>query len=139
MNLDQVKLSIATAHHDVEKARLELAYAMGLTTALPYELAPEMDYARPDVDPEQALQRATADRSELHRQDAQIASLKSQAAAAKQSVYPSIYGRMAFRIEGEGAEQPGFVVGIGIQGVIFDGFAAAAKPGISCCSFSSSP
>jgi outer membrane protein len=127
MNLDQVKLSIATAHHDVEKARLELAYAMGLSTALPYDLAPEIDYDQPDVDLEQALQHAMADRSELHRQDAQIAALKSQAAAAKQAAYPSIYGRMAFRIEGEGAEQPGFVVGIGIQGVIFDGFATAAK------------
>jgi outer membrane protein len=127
MNLDQVKLSIATAHHNIEKARLELAYAMGLTTALPYDLAPEIDYDQPDVDLEQALQHAMAERSELHRQDAQIASLKSQAAAAKQSAYPSIYGRMAFRIEGEGAEQPGFVVGIGIQGVIFDGFATTAK------------
>jgi len=127
INLNQVKLSIAKAHHDVENARLDLVYAMGLTTALPYELAPEVEYHEPDVDLEQALQRALAHRSELHRQDAQIASLKSQAAAAKQSAYPSIFGRMAWRIEGEGAEQPGFVVGIGVQGVIFDGFATAAK------------
>jgi len=100
---------------------------MGLNTALPYELAPEVDPDQRDVDLKDELQNALAHRSELRQQDAHLAALNAQAAAAKQSVYPTIFGRMAFRIEGEGAEQPGFVVGIGIQGTIFDGFATAAK------------
>jgi len=127
MNLDQAKLTLATARHDAESARLRLAAAMGLNTALPYELTPEVDPDQRDVDLKAELQSALAHRSELRQQDAHLAALNAQAAAAKQSVYPTIFGRMAFRIEGEGAEQPGFIVGIGIQGTIFDGFATAAK------------
>lgn len=127
MNLDQAKLNLATARYDVESARLQLADAMGLKTVLPYELAPEVHADKPDVDLEHALQRALAQRSELQQQDARIAALKSHAAAAKQSVYPTIFGRLAYRVEGQGAEQPGFVAGIGIQGTIFDGFATTAK------------
>jgi outer membrane protein TolC len=127
MNLDQSKLTLATARHDTESARIQLAAAMGLSTALPYELTPEVDHDQRDVDLKDELQSALAHRSELRQQDAHLAALNAQAAAAKQSVYPTIFGRLAYRIEGEGAEQPGFVVGIGIQGTIFDGFATAAK------------
>lgn len=127
MNLDQGKLSLATARHDVDSVRIELAAAMGLDTALPYELAPEIaDDTRP-IDLELELQSALAYRSELHHLDARIAALNAEAAAAKQSVYPTIFGRLAYRVEGAGAEQPGFVAGIGIQGTLFDGFATAAK------------
>jgi outer membrane protein TolC len=127
MNVDQVKLNVATARHDVENARIQLAFAMGLTTALPYDLAPEIDPDRRDVNLEQTLQSALTRRNEVHRQEAQIAALRAQAAAAKEAAYPTIFGRMAWRIEGEGAEQPGFVVGIGLQGTLFDGFATPAK------------
>ena len=59
--------------------------------------------------------------------DAHHAALQAQASAARQSVYPRIFGRLEYRIEGEGASQPGFIVGIGIQGTLFDGFSTAAK------------
>jgi outer membrane protein len=127
MDLDQAKLSLSTAHYDVEGARIQLAGAMGLNTELPYELAPKVDRDQPGVDLNDHLRLALANRSELRQLDAHINALKALAAAAKQSVYPTIFGRMDYRIRGEGAQEAGFIVGIGVQGTIFNGFATAAK------------
>ena len=100
---------------------------MGLNTALRSELAPDLELDKPDVDLKDELRSARVHRSELRQQEARIAALNAQAAAAKQSAYPTVFGRLAYRIEGAEAEQPGFVAGIGIQGPLFDGFAIAAK------------
>ena len=53
--------------------------------------------------------------------------MKSSVLAAKRKAFPTIFGRLEYRLEGRGASQPAFLVGVGIQGPIFDGFANVAK------------
>jgi outer membrane protein len=127
IDLDQGHLQFATAQHDVANARIQLAHAMGLETDLPYDLAPVLADDKRAFDLEHELQNAFAHRFELRHLDAYHDALQAQASAARQSVYPRIFGRLEYRIEGEGASQPGFVVGIGVQGTLFDGFLTAAK------------
>jgi outer membrane protein TolC len=53
--------------------------------------------------------------------------MKANLKASKQDYYPTIFGRTAYRIKGEGATQPGFIAGIGVQFPIFEGFSTISE------------
>jgi outer membrane protein TolC len=125
--LDTTLLTVSTAHHDVAKAKIELAHAMGMPLDAPYELEPVLVGQPLQIPLEHALHDALVLRHEIQSVAAREEAMQSSVLAAKRDAYPMIFGRLEYRIEGEGADQPAFIVGVGIQGPIFDGFANAAK------------
>ncbi len=58
---------------------------------------------------------------------AQLKSDKANIAAARAEFYPILYGRVAYRFEGDGAETPAFIAGAGARIPIFQGFSRFAK------------
>ncbi len=53
--------------------------------------------------------------------------MRANVKVSKKEFYPEIFGRTAYRFEGEGAETPAFIVGVGIRFPIFEGFSRFAK------------
>lgn len=125
--LDTTTLTVATAEHDVALAKIELAHAMGVPMDTSYELEPMLVAQPRDIPLERAIDDALAFRHEIQSAAAREEAMKSSVLAAKRKAYPTIFGRLEYRIKGEGASQPAFIVGVGIRGQIFDGFANAAK------------
>lgn len=127
ITLDTTVLTMATAKHDVAKAKIELAHAMGMPMDTPYELEPVLMAQPRDLPLDRAIHDALASRHEIQSVAAREEAMKSSVLAAKRKAFPTIFGRLEYRLEGRGASQPGFLVGVGIQGPIFDGFANVAK------------
>ena len=125
--LDTTTLTVATAKHDVAKAKIELAHVIGVPMDTPYELAPVLVVQPWDIPLDRAIHDALASRHEIQSVAAREAAMKSSVLAAKRNAYPTIFGRLEYRLEGRGASQPAFLVGVGIEGPIFDGFANVAK------------
>ncbi|MCI0454617.1 MAG: TolC family protein [Candidatus Dadabacteria bacterium] len=122
LNLGNARLNLMTAKSNLEKAKLQLSTAMGMLGDFNYELEDMLEYIIIDVNPEQAINKAFEQRPELDSLEAKKVAMKANLKASKQEFYPTIFGRTAYRIKGEGATQPGFIAGIGVQFPIFEGF-----------------
>jgi outer membrane protein TolC len=127
INLDNAQLQRSTAQNDAAKARLQLATVMGLEGDLPSEPVPRLEYKPVEIDLSAEIHQALAVRPELQSLTAKETARHAEVSAAQQAQYPVIFGRAAYRIKGEGAEQPGFIVGLGVQFTLFEGFASVAK------------
>jgi outer membrane protein TolC len=126
VNLGNAKLNLVAAKNNLEKAKIQLATAMGMTGDFNYELEDMLEYKMIEVNPEQAVSQAFESRPELSSLKAQKVAMKANLSASNSDYYPSIFGRTAYRIKGEGATQPAFIAGIGIQFPIFEGFSTLA-------------
>ena len=125
--LDTATLTVATAKHDVAQAKIELAHAMGVPMDTPYELEPVLVAEARDIPLDRAIHDALELRHEIQSAAAREKAMQSSVLAAKRKAYPTIFGRLEYRVKGKGAKEPAFIAGVGIQGTIFDGFANAAK------------
>lgn len=127
IQLTEARLQLTTARNNVEKARAQLATVLGLEGALPYTVLPALEYQRLDLDLEAAIQEALQQRPELQSLAAKEQAMAANVLASRQDHYPVIFGRLEYRIEGEGANQPGFIVGVGVRHTLFEGFAGTAR------------
>jgi outer membrane protein len=126
VNLGNAKLNLVTAGNNLEKAKIRLATAMGMIGNFNYELEDMLEYKMIEVNLEQAINKAFESRPELDSLEAKKVAMKADLKASKQDYYPSIFGRTAYRIKGEGATQPAFIAGIGVQFPIFEGLSTLA-------------
>jgi outer membrane protein TolC len=127
VNLGNAKLNLVTAKNNLEKAKLQLSTAMGIIGNFNYQLEDMLEYMMVDVNLEQAIDKAFEQRPELDSLEAKKVAMKANLKASKQDFYPTIFGRTAYRIQGEGATQPGFIAGIGVQFPIFEGFSTLSE------------
>ncbi|MBF8303331.1 MAG: Outer rane efflux protein [Candidatus Dadabacteria bacterium] len=127
VNLGNAKLNLVTAKNNLERAKLQLSTAMGIIGNFNYELEDMLEYKMIDVNLEQAIGKAFELRRELDSLEAKKVAMKANLKASKQDYYPTIFGRTAYRIKGEGATQPGFIAGIGVQFPIFEGFSTISE------------
>jgi outer membrane protein len=127
INFGNAQLHLITTQNDVAKARLQLASIMGLEGDVPYKLAPILVFKPVEIDLKTAIQQALEARPELQSLAAKETATKADLSASQQAQYPVIFGRTEYRIKGEGAEEPGFIVGVGVRYTLFDGFASVSK------------
>src|SRR3990170_4467644 len=127
VNLGNAKLNLVTAKNNLERAKLQLSTAMGIIGNFNYELEDMLEYKMIDVNLEQAIGKAFELRPELDSLEAKKVAMKANLKASKQDYYPTIFGRTAYRIKGEGATQPGFIAGVGVKFPIFEGFSTISE------------
>jgi outer membrane protein TolC len=126
INFGNAQLHLITTQNDVAKARLQLASSMGLDGDVPYELAPVLAYKPVEIDLKTAIQQALEVRRDPEPHGQETAT-KADLSASQQAQYPVIFGRTEYRIKSEGAEQPAFIVGVGVRYTLFDGSASVSK------------
>ncbi|MEQ9620162.1 MAG: TolC family protein [Deltaproteobacteria bacterium] len=126
VSLGNARLELLAAENDLETAKLNLMAAMGIEGDFDFELADSVKYGTEEFNLRDSIDKALESRSELKSLEAREAAMRANLDAAKKEFYPLIFGRTAYRFEGEGAETPGFIAGIGLQFPIFEGFSRFA-------------
>jgi len=128
VTLGNSKLEQIQAKNNLEVAKVNLQTVMGLEyDSFGYELddSPELTIMSYQV--EESIVQALGSRPELKSLEAQTIAMKANLNASKKEFYPEVFGRTAYRFEGEGAQTPGFIVGVGVKFPIFEGFSRFAK------------
>ena len=92
-----------------------------------FDITDDYNYEHNDMNESEFIEIAILSNSKLKSMEAKEAGIKSKEEASRSKFYPSIFGRTAFRFEGEGADTPGFIAGIGIEMPIFLGLSRFAS------------
>jgi len=126
VNLGNSKLEAISALNGLEISKINLQTVMGVEGKFNYELEDTLQYTKEIFDLEASIDQALISRPELKSLQAKEDAMKANLKITKQEFYPLIFGRTAYRFEGEGAETPGFIAGVGLKFPIFVGFSRFA-------------
>lgn len=122
VDLGNAKLNLITAKNSLETAKIDLAKAMGIKGDFNYELEDMLQYKKVGLDLKEAVNKAVDLNSQLKSLRAKEAAIKADLSASKGVFFPTIFGRVAYRLEGAGATGPNFIAGAGIRLSLFQGF-----------------
>ena len=122
VDLGNSKLRAISALNELEVARVNLLTIMGVEGGFNYELEDTSVYDKEIIDLDSVINQALSTRPELKSLQAKEDAMKANLQVSKKEFYPVIFGRTAYRFEGEGAETPGFIAGVGLRFPIFVGF-----------------
>ena len=125
--LMDVKLELIKAKNNLEISRFNLKTLMGAEDEFDFALEDVSGYSKTTAALEESIDMALRTRPELKDLNAQEVYTKANLQAAKKEFYPEIFGRTAYRFEGEGAQTPGFIAGVGVRFPIFEGFSRFGK------------
>ena len=128
VNLGNAKLEQIESENKFEVAKVNLMTTMGLEEdEFGFDLEDSTDISMVTYELEESIVQALGSRAELKSLEAQKKAMRANVKASKKEFYPEIFGRTAYRFEGEGAETPGFIAGVGVRFPIFEGFSRFAK------------
>lgn len=127
IGLGNARINLINTNNSLEQAKIRLAIVMGIEGDFRYQLEFVPDYHKIDGNIDEWIHMALQRRPELHSIEAKSLAMQANLLASKQDFYPKFFGRLEYRIEGEGAEQPGFIVGVGFRVSLFDGFSKSSK------------
>lgn len=127
VHLSDVELELTHANNNLELSNFRLKTLMGAGDELDFNLEDVTGYKKTVFDLEESIDRALRSRPELMELGAREVSTRANHEIAKKEFYPIIFGRTAYRFEGEGAQTPGFIAGVGLKFPIFEGFSRFGK------------
>lgn len=127
VNLGNAKLNLIKARNALEITKSELTNSMGVSGGFDFELVDMLEYKEINPDLETLTDKALESSPELKSLIAKDEALKADLIASKREFFPTIFGRVAYRLRGEGATQPSFIAGIGIKIPIFEGLSRFAE------------
>lgn len=123
---NSVLFELRGARNRIEVARFTLFQLIGVEDADGITLEAPVDPEDVAVTPSEVLPRVFANNSHLRALAEQLKSDEAGMASARAEFFPVLYGRVAYRFKGEGAETPGFIAGAGASVPIFKGFSRFA-------------
>lgn len=126
VDLGNSKLEAISAINELEIAKVNLMTVMGLEGEFTFELEDTPAYKKEIIDLDSVIDQALQTRPEIKSLRAKEEAMKANLKITKGEFYPLIFGRTAYRFEGEGAETPGFIAGVGLKFPIFVGFSRFA-------------
>ena len=127
-DLGEARLELHRQKNNFIVSKLELVDTIGAEFAKDIDLVDEDEVEVRDYNLESSLEKAVSNSAELKRVDALLSANRANAKASKSEFYPLIFGRTAYRFEGEGGEDfPAFIAGLGFRFPIFEGFARFAR------------
>lgn len=131
-DLEEAKLELINAKNKLALSKLNLIKIMGIDDDIDFDLVDYKTVNFVDYNLDETIEKAINNSNELKNLQAQQVALKSRLSASKSEFFPIIFGRTAYRFEGEGAEDsgadtPAFIAGVGIKFPIFLGFSRFAK------------
>ena len=127
-DLGEARLELHRQKNNFVVSKLELIDIIGAEFAKDIELVDEEEVTVQDFSLEASIEKAINNSAELKMVDAELSASRANAKASKSEFYPVIFGRTAYRFEGEGGEDfPAFIAGLGFSFPIFEGFARFAR------------
>ena len=126
--LGEARLELHRQKNNFIVSKLELIDIIGAEFAKDIELVDEEQISIKDYNLDSTIEKAIDKSAELKKVDSQLLASRANAKASKSEFYPLIFGRTAYRFEGEGGEDfPAFIAGLGFRFPIFEGFARFAR------------
>ena len=127
-DLGESRLELHRQKNSYIVSKLELIDTIGGEFSQDIELVDEQDIKLENYDLDNILNKTMENSLELRRVDSEYLANRANAEAEKSEFYPLIFGRIAYRFEGEGGEDfPAFIAGVGLRFPIFEGFARFAR------------
>ncbi len=126
------RLELLKEQNGYEESKLELLDVIGMRFDSEVELEDQEQVEFKNYELDESLERAMKNNLELKKLSADHSAQLSEIRVSKSKFYPQIYGRAAFRFEGEGGEgDPDIIAGVGFKFPIFRGFSRFAALDVS--------
>lgn len=126
------RLELTNSENQVETTKLDLINIIGVDNESDFELEENTKIETKEYKLEDLVEKALEKSLVLKNLEANQAAIRASVSASKKEFYPIIFSRVAYRFEGEGADDegddtPSFIAGAGIKFPIFLGFSRFAK------------
>ena len=122
IDLQQAKLELVSRENSYELAMLNLRHLMNDPSLKQFDIRENLFYEKVNETRENLVGLALSQNPDIKSLLADRGGIKASLAENRGKFLPSIFGRAAYRFEGEGAETPAFIAGVGIKIPIFEGF-----------------
>ncbi|MXW22551.1 MAG: TolC family protein [Candidatus Dadabacteria bacterium] len=122
IDLQQAKLELVSRESSYELAMLNLRHLMNDPSLEQFDIRENLFYEKVNETRENLVGLALSQNPDIKSLLADRGGIKASLAENRGKFLPSIFGRAAYRFEGEGAETPAFIAGVGIKIPIFEGF-----------------
>ncbi|MGH7884579.1 MAG: TolC family protein, partial [Thermodesulfobacteriota bacterium] len=127
INLHQEKLNHLDSMNSYKIAKLNLSRIMGKEINSDFDVEDALEYEKIYLEKDEMIELASSLNNDIKSVVSQQAGLKAKLNSSKSNFFPKIFGRVAYRFDGEGSDEPDFIAGIGIRLPIFQGFSRLAK------------
>ena len=122
IDLQKAKLELVSRENSYELAMLNLRHLMNDPSLEQFDIRENLVYEEVNETREDLVGLALSQNPDIKSLLANRGGIKASLAENRGKFLPSIFGRAAYRFEGEGAETPAFIAGVGIRIPIFEGF-----------------
>ncbi len=122
IDLQQAKLELVSRENSYELAVLNLRHLMNDPSLEQFDIRENLVYEKVNETREDLVGLALSQNPDIKSLLADHGGIKASLAENRGKFLPSVFGRAAYRFEGEGAETPAFIAGVGIKVPIFEGF-----------------
>ena len=122
IDLQQAKLELVSRENSYELAMLSLRHLMNDPSLEQFDIRENFSYEKVNETREDLVGLALSQNPDIKSLLADRGGIKASLAENRGKFLPSIFGRAAYRFEGEGAETPAFIAGVGVKIPIFEGF-----------------
>ena len=122
IDLQRAKLELLSRENSYELAMLNLRHLMNDPSLGQFDIRENLAYEKVNETREDLVSLALSENPEIKSLLADHDGIKASIAEDRGRFLPSVFGRAAYRFEGEGARTPAFIAGIGVKIPIFEGF-----------------
>ena len=122
IDLQQARLELVSAENSYELAMLNLRHIMNDPLLGEFDIREDLAYEKVHETREDLVSFALSANTDVKSLLADRDGIKASIAENRGKFLPSVFGRAAYRFEGEGAQTPAFIAGVGVKIPIFEGF-----------------
>ena len=122
IDLQQARLELVSGENSYELAMLNLRHLMNDPSLGEFDIREDLAYEKVHETSEDLVSFALSANTDIKSLLADRDGIKASVAENRGKFLPSVFGRAAYRFEGEGARTPAFIAGLGVKIPIFEGF-----------------
>ena len=122
IDLQRAKLEMVSRENSYELAMLNLRHLMNDPSLGQFDIREDLAYEKIYETREDLVSSALSENAEIKSLLADHDGIRASIAENRGKFLPSVFGRAAYRFEGEGAQTPAFIAGLGVKIPIFEGF-----------------
>ena len=122
IDLQQARLELVSGENSYELATLNLRHLMNDPSLGQFDIREDLAYEKVHETRENLVSFALSANTDIKSLLADRDGVKASIAENRGKFLPSVFGRAAYRFEGEGAQTPAFIAGVGVKIPIFEGF-----------------
>lgn len=122
IDLQQARLELLSGENSYELAMLSLRHLMNDPSLGQFDIREDLAHEKLHETREYLVSFALSANTDIKSLLADRDGIKASIAENRGKFLPSVFGRAAYRFEGEGAQTPAFIAGVGVKIPIFEGF-----------------